>query len=72
MHMSTIGTLPRTRNAARFDGGRWLALESDNTGLVDADSLTERAELHELFEGAVVVSEWDDDEPNLDDIEFDD
>ena len=62
MHLSTISPLPYTRNASRdaamFDGGRWLALESDNAGLVDADSLTERGQLHQLFEGAVVVSEW--------------
>ena len=55
-----------------FGAGCLLALESDNTGLVDTDSLTERGQLHHLFEGAVVVSEWDDDEPDLDDIEFDD
>jgi hypothetical protein len=76
MHLSTISPLPYTRNASRdpalFDGGRWLALESDNAGLVDTDSLTERGQLHHLFEGAVVVSEWDDDEPDFDDIEFDD
>jgi hypothetical protein len=76
MHMSTISPLPYTRNASRdatlFEGARWLALESDNTGLVDTDSLTERGQLHQLFEGAVVVSEWDDEEPDFDDIEFDD
>jgi len=76
MYLSTIGPLPYTRNASRdaamFDAGRLLALESDNAGLVDTDSLTERGQLHQLFEGAVVVSEWDDDEPDFDDIEFDD
>jgi hypothetical protein len=75
MHLSTISPLPYTRNSSRdaamFDGGRWLALESDNAGLVDTDSLTERGQLHHLFEGAVVISEWDDDEPDFDDIEFD-
>jgi hypothetical protein len=75
MHLSTISPLPCTRNSSRdaamFDGGRWLALESDNAGLVDTDSLTERGQLHHLFEGAVVISEWDDDEPDFDDIEFD-
>ena len=44
MHMSTISPLPYTRNASRdaamFDGGRWLALESDNAGLVDTDTMT--------------------------------
>jgi hypothetical protein len=74
--MSTISPLPYTRNASRdammFDSGRLLALESDNSGLIDTDSLTQRGELHHLFEGAVVVSEWDDDEPDFDDIEFDD
>ena len=71
MHLSTI--LPNaSRHAAQFHAGRWLALESDNTGLVDTDSLTQRGELHSLFEGAVVVSEWDDEEPTFDDIEFDD
>jgi hypothetical protein len=76
MHMSTISPLPYTRNASRdaamFGAAGLLALESDNTGLVDTDSLTERGQLHQLFEGAVVVSEWDDDEPDFDDIEFDD
>lgn len=76
MHLSTISPLPYTRNASRdamlFGTGHLLALESDNTGLVDVDSLTERGQLHRLFEGAVVVSEWDDDEIDLDDIEFDD
>lgn len=76
MHLSTISPLPYTRNASRdatlFDGGRLLALESDNTGLVDVDSLTERGQLHRLFEGAVVVSEWDDEEIDFDDIELDD
>lgn len=60
MHMSTTSLLPQHRDAALFHGGRWLALESDNAGLVDTDSLTQRGELHQLFEGAIVVSEWDD------------
>jgi len=71
MHMSTTSPLSCNRNGALL-GSRWLALESDNAGLADADSLTERGELHQLFEGAVVVSEWDDEEPSFDDIEFDD
>lgn len=72
MHLSTIGS--HTRDASRDAalGGCWLALDSDHTGLVDADAIGRRGELHRLFEGAVVVSEWDDEEPSFDDIEFDD
>ena len=72
MNLSTIGS--HTRDASRDAalGGCWLALDSDHTGLVDADSIGRRGELHRLFEGAVVVSEWDDEEPSFDDIEFDD
>ena len=70
MHTSTISSLPTTHPAA-LCGSRWLALESDNTGL-DTDSLARRGELHHLFEGAIVVSDWDDEEPSFDDIEFDD
>jgi hypothetical protein len=69
MDLSTIGY---TRNASRDARFAWLALDSDHNGLVDSDSLTQRGGLHQLFEGAVVVSEWDDDEPSFDDIEFDD
>lgn len=71
MHLSTTYTRP-ARDAAFIHGGRWLALESDNAGWVDTDSMTQRGELHQLFEGAVVVSEWDDEEPSFDDIDFDD
>jgi len=70
MDLSTTGyTRNASRDAARF---AWLALDSDHTGYVDSDSLTQRGELHQLFEGAVVVSEWDDDEPSFDDVELDD
>ncbi|HTP72837.1 MAG TPA: hypothetical protein VML58_11510 [Burkholderiaceae bacterium] len=72
MHLSTILPSDASRHAALVHGGRWLALDSDHTGLVDTDSLTQRGELHHLFEGAIVVSEWDDEEPSFDDIEFDD
>src|SRR5262245_48512397 len=71
MHLSTISPTPGNRDAAVL-GARWLALESDNTGLVDTDSWSQRGELHQLFEGAVIVSEWDDEGPDFDDIEFDD
>ena len=72
MHLSTTQARTASRDAAFIHGSRWLALESDNTGWVDTDSLAQRGELHQLFEGAVVVSEWDDEEPTFDDFEFDD
>ncbi len=53
MHIATISPLPFTGQAARN------ALESDSTGLFDVDALTDRAQLHRLFEGAVIVSEID-------------
>jgi len=67
MHMSTISPAAAT---GALRARAWLALDSDHAGVIDPDSL--RGELHELFEGAIVVSEWDDDEPTFDDIEFDD
>jgi hypothetical protein len=62
--MHTLHTLPYTRHAARdaklFDGGRMLATDSDGAGLFDVDSVTDRGDLHRLFEGAVVIAELDD------------
>jgi hypothetical protein len=52
MHVATIETLPFTRHAAT------MALESD-AGMFDVDAVTHRADLHRLFEGAVIVSEID-------------
>ena len=64
MHMATISPLPYTRHAARdaklFDGARSLATDSDATGLFDVDLVTDRGDLHRLFEGAVVIAELDD------------
>ena len=64
MHVATIEPLPFTRHAARdavlFDGTGAMALESDAAGLFDLDAVTHRADLHRLFEGAVIVSEIDD------------
>lgn len=63
MHVATISPLPFTRHAARdaalFDAGHSAALESDAAGLFDVDAVTDRAQLHRLFEGAVIVSEVD-------------
>jgi|GEM_PF-3538590 len=63
MHVATISPLPFTRHAARdaalFDAGHSAALESDAAGLFDVDAMTDRAQLHRLFEGAVIVSEID-------------
>jgi len=72
MHLSTTLPFDASHRAAVVHGGRWLALDSDHAGLVDTDSLTRRGELHHLFEGAVLVSEWDDEEPSFDDLELDD
>ncbi len=75
MHVATISPLSNhhaTGHAAFVHAGRWLALDSDHAGVVDSDSLARRGELHELFEGAVIVSEWDDEEPRFDDLELDD
>jgi hypothetical protein len=64
MQMAKISPLPYTRHAARdaalFEGGRSLANDSDATGLFDVDSVTDRGDLHRLFEGAVVIAELDD------------
>ena len=64
MHQPTISPLPYTRHSARdaalFDGCRSLATDSDATGLFDVDSVTDRGDLHRLFEGAVVIAELDD------------
>jgi hypothetical protein len=64
MHTATISPLPYTRHAARdaklFDGTRSLATDSDATGLFDVDAVTDRGDLHRLFEGAVVIAELDD------------
>ena len=38
-----------------------MALESDSAGLFDVDAVIDRGQLHRLFEGAVIVSEIDDD-----------
>lgn len=63
MHLATIEPLPFTRHAARdaalFEAGRSLTLESDAAGLFDVDAVTRRGDLHRLFEGAVIVSEID-------------
>lgn len=63
MHRATISSLPPTRHsghdAGLFDAGHPQALESDTAGLFDVDALTDRAQLHRLFEGAVIVSEID-------------
>jgi hypothetical protein len=64
MHTATIHPLPYTRHAARdaklFGGSRVLATDSDAVGLFDVDSVTDRGDLHRLFEGAVVIAELDD------------
>jgi len=64
MHMASLDALPYTRHASRdaalFESGRSLASDSDAAGLFDVDSVTDRAQLHRLFEGAVVVAEVDD------------
>jgi hypothetical protein len=64
MHQASISPLPYTRHAARdaklYDGGRVLTMDSDGTGLFDVDSVTDRGDLHRLFEGAVVIAELDD------------
>ncbi|MBE7419433.1 MAG: hypothetical protein HS128_17145 [Ideonella sp.] len=71
MHLATISPLPYTRHAARdarlFDGERMLATDSDGAGLFDLDAVTDRGDLHRLFEGAVVIAELDDylDEPTI-------
>lgn len=76
MHLASISPLPYTRHAARdaalFEGGRSLASESDASGLFDVDAVTDRAHLHRLFEGAVVVAELDDDYLDYPTIGFDD
>ncbi|MFO1219294.1 MAG: hypothetical protein U1E89_13035 [Burkholderiaceae bacterium] len=63
MRLATIESLPHGRYAAHdaglFDAGRSMALESDTAGAFDADAVTRRADLHRLFEGAVIVSEID-------------
>jgi hypothetical protein len=64
MHVATISPLPNrhaARNAALFDSDRVMALESDSAGLFDVDAVIDRGQLHRLFEGAVIVSEIDDD-----------
>lgn len=77
MHVTTIEPPPYTRHAARdsalFDGSRCAAFESDAAGLFDVDALTDRGQLHRLFEGAVIVSELDrlDDFADLGTIGFD-
>lgn len=64
MHLSTISPLPFTRHSSRdaklFGGERMLATDSDAVGLFDVDSVTDRGDLHRLFEGAVVIAELDD------------
>jgi hypothetical protein len=64
MHLSTINPLPFTRHSSRdavlFGEGRSLATDSDATGLFDVDAVTDRGDLHRLFEGAVVIAELDD------------
>lgn len=75
MHLATMSPLPNHHAAgcaAFAHASRWLALDSDHAGVVDTDSLAQRGELHQLFEGVVVVSEWDGEEPTFDDLELDD
>jgi hypothetical protein len=60
MHRATISSQTFTRHdASLFEAGRSQAMVSDAAGLFDVDSLNDRAQLHRLFEGAVIVSEID-------------
>jgi hypothetical protein len=75
MHLSNFDALPYTRHAVRdaaLFGATRTAFESDSTGLVDVDTLTDRGQLHRLFEGAVVISEYDDELFDDLPIDFDD